>query len=174
MIQLIFIIAFVILVILMPKNNKSEKEAAKIFMERYNIHTKIKGNVIKQLELIEIEANTLIYHNYRKRYLRQSLFSFVGLMILGAVVVGAMFIMQDYLIGIIGLIVFLVALIIYLIFISIKMIILQTSIRTRAWIAIVQHYDSSIPITIFDESKWQVAFLNYLQRQNAEKIINGV
>ncbi|EUJ28624.1 Uncharacterised protein [Listeria grayi] len=172
MIQLIFIIAFVILVILMPKNNKSEKEAAKIFMERYNIHTKIKGNVIKQLELIEIEANTLVYRTYRKRFLKQSLFSFLGLLVLGAVVIGAMFVMQDFTIGIIGLIVFLLALIVYLIFISIKMITLQTSIRTRAWIAVVQHYDPAIPIAIFNESKWQVAFLNYLQKTNMpEEII---
>lgn len=171
MIQLIFIIAFVILVILMPKNNKSEKEAAKIFMERYNIHTKIKGNVIRQLELIEIEANTLVYRTYRKRFLKQTLFSFLGLLVLGVVVIGAMFVMQDFMIGIIGLIVFLLALIVYLIFISIKMITLQTSIRTRAWVAIVQHYDPAIPIAIFNESKWQVAFLNYLLTSTPEEII---
>lgn len=83
MAQLVFIALFVVLIILMPKNNKEERKAAHLLIDKYGIQVEKKKNPIRQMALLEKELGISTYGGTRKKIL-----IFVGAFFATAVILG--------------------------------------------------------------------------------------
>lgn len=67
MVQLFIIVFFVIMVVIMPKNNKAEMRASHLLIDRYQIPVEKKKNPVRQMALLEKELAVSTYRASRKK-----------------------------------------------------------------------------------------------------------
>ncbi|MBM5602738.1 hypothetical protein [Listeria innocua] len=158
MIQLMVIAFLIVLLVIMPKNNKEERTAAHLLIDRYGIQVAKKNNPVRQMALLEIELGISTYRRSRKKT-----FAFIGSFFVVAFILGYLTyffaINQNFpatiIVGIF-LTLFLIAGTIIMFVIAIRQ---ASSLRTDAWAKILNTIDPQFPIEFLNEKKWQKAFL---------------
>ncbi|MBC2250477.1 hypothetical protein HCB49_10805 [Listeria sp. FSL L7-0123] len=167
MVQLIFIALFIVLIVLMPKNNKEEVKAAHLLIDKYGIQVAKKKNPIRQMALLEKALGISTYGRNRKKT-----FIFIGGFFVGAGVLGYIiyfFVMSNNIIAIIAAGILLA---LYLIGGTIAMFVMTvrqaSSLRTDSWAKILNTIDPQFPIEFLNEKKWQKAFLAQMESMNEQ------
>ncbi|MBC2102794.1 hypothetical protein [Listeria marthii] len=167
MVQLIFIALFIVLIVLMPKNNKEEVKAAHLLIDKYGIQVAKKKNPIRQMALLEKALGISTYGRNRMKT-----FIFVGGFFVGAGILGYIiyfFIMSNNVMAIIvsGIIVtlYLIAGIVVMFVMTVRQ---ASSLRTDSWAKILITVDPQFPIEFLNEKKWQKAFLAQMESMNEQ------
>lgn len=167
MIQLGVIIFFIVLIVLMPKNNKEEVKAAHLLIDKYAIPVVKKRNPVRQLALLEKELGVSVYRASRKKTFI-IIGAFFGLMLLFGLLIYFLVENEQFVaIIVVGIIAFLV-LIAGTIVMWVIAIRQASSLRTDAWARILNEIDPTFPIEFLNDRKWQKAFLAQMESMDRE------
>lgn len=157
MLQIVLIVFFVLLMINMPKNNKEEKEAAHLIIQKYKISVNEYKNIFKQIKVIE-EALQIedSFSKKRAKIIRNSLLGFLVAFLIG--MSSLFFIYQEkilFVLFITSLILFFI-LMVYLCYNSYQ---LNIKDRVNAWKKILTKVDSTIDVQQLETKEWQKVLL---------------
>lgn len=165
--QLLLIALFIVLIVLMPKNNKEERKAAHLLIDKYDIQVEKKNNPIRQMALLEKALGISTYGGTRKKIL-----IFVGAFFVTAVILGYLI----YFFAVRGnmpvTIILGIIIMLYLIAGTVIMFVMSirqaSSLRTDAWAKILHTIDPQFPIEFLNEKKWQKAFLAQMESMSEQ------
>lgn len=150
-----YLFLFILLIIIIPKHTKVEKEASHLFIDMYKIPVKKVKNPVKQVFLIEKYFNIKGFHSYQITTLW---------IIFGSIIGGAVLALLGVAIGtsinnptLLGTLFFLglFILIVGVIYSWIRIFRMHSKIRPQSWIKLFNYVDPELDTQFMQEKKWQ-------------------
>ncbi|MGX7418370.1 hypothetical protein ACWOFR_06150 [Carnobacterium gallinarum] len=159
---MIYIAIFILLIIVIPKHNKAEKEAGHLFIDTYNVPVKKIRNPVRQMFKLEKQFNIKGIRSYQLKTLAiigGAFFGGLALILIGAYMIvelgkTANIVVMGLLIGIGTLILFVGTIYTY-----IRLFKIHAKIRPQTWGKLLQQVDPKLDTTFLQNKNWQKALL---------------